>query len=1395
MRKSFTNSIGACCSMLLILLLANNLNAQYCSFEGDSFAEDYIANVTFAGINNSSGATGYSDFTSISGIVSPGLDYPVSAILGNAGIWPETLTIYIDWDQSETFEPSERYDIGECTGSGCATPITGTISVPTFALPGETRMRVIGKYFSPPLGPCTSNGIMDFGEVEDYSLMVLGGECTPPDFTFTIINDCVADNYDVSATLTDFGTNTFITIVFTRSDGVLVSPATLVLTLEGQTITILNNIPFGVTVSASIQGQNPLCNLTRNFEELICPVENDEACTAIELTCGDVFTNQTFFGATQSIDDACFGIGVVDVWYKFTADGTQTYNIAQSGSDVVVDLWEGDECEAITQISNCSDFPENFLVTEAGNYYFRIRPWSTASTYGVSLTCTPFDCPGFGNYGNPCDDEDAGTVNDVINTDCECAGEPIADNDEACTATLLECGDSFSNVSFSGSTQSVDDACSGSGTRDVWFKFVHDGTQTYNIAETQTDVVVDLWEGDECGAITQITACSDFPENFIVTEAGTYYFRIRPWGAATTYGVSLTCTPFQCPDLLLNIGSACDDQDPGTVNDVVNSDCECAGVIPPANDECHEALPLTCGNTYTGTTLGAIYHSGLPTEFCGTALPNADNGGVWYTLTLENDTEVDLSLAGSNYDTKLFIFGQSCGSLTCVAGNDDFTGLTSRIVTTLEGGNTYYVFVSGYASNRGDFTLQVSCIDLVCSPTIESVSLVDSEGNDLECATIGQAYYLEVTLAGGTETSYNVTAGSSPITVINANGTGIVGPIFSGSVTVSVVGTSNPTCGASQAFTPTICLPANDQPCDAIAAMTDGSIINGTNIGATADVGEVAPAQGSCISDSTWCDNFAGSLGSVDNSVWYTFVGPASGRVRINGCNEGSTFDSQFAVYTASDCNDYSTFDLVGANDDANFALFGTCSFGSFRAGLELCIEPGVTYYLQVDGYAGSEGTFAITIEGVDAAACNCEAPVVPPGFIFASTHPYCVDGTVGYTLSFFSPEDIGSSEFFVYSYSYIPGDTTTVNVPAGGTVSSTDIVPLGTLTYIEIHLSDENCASAITGFPISGLVAQDEFACDPDCEGVPGGPAQAGTPCEVDGISGTYNTSCECVPDPSNLPCTATALECGSSVSGTTYNATPSGIPSPSCATGSLNDVFYTLDVVPGAEYTVSVNGSDYDGVLVVYSGDCAGPYTQLGCSDSGFIENIAETVVFTVATAQTVLIRTYDWSTTNGSFTITVSCVNENAANLNGTVNWNSNCDDRAGTVTLYTPNTATVVETYNISVASDGTFSISNLPTGSYDILVIVQGHLAKGFEDVEIAVGENNFAVGTIRNGNVNNDNAVNIFDLSVINMSFNKAEGQSNFNPLADLNCDGAVNVFDISILNASFNKVGDAAPL
>ncbi|WP_034259747.1 fibronectin type III domain-containing protein, partial [Aequorivita capsosiphonis] len=118
-----------------------------------------------------------------------------------------------------------------------------------------------------------------------------------------------------------------------------------------------------------------------------------------------------------------------------------------------------------------------------------------------------------------------------------------------------------------------------------------------------------------------------------------------------------------------------------------------------------------------------------------------------------------------------------------------------------------------------------------------------------------------------------------------------------------------------------------------------------------------------------------------------------------------------------------------------------------------------------------------------------------------------------------------------------------------------------------------------------------------------------------------------------------AIALSCGDSVDGTTVGATESDLGNPSCATGTPADVFYTLDVIAGTEYTVTVQGADYDAVLAIYSGECDN-LVEIDCADNGFSAGVEETITYTPDTDGTLVIRTYDWSSSQGSFTITVSC-----------------------------------------------------------------------------------------------------------------------------------------------------------
>ncbi len=147
---------------------------------------------------------------------------------------------------------------------------------------------------------------------------------------------------------------------------------------------------------------------------------------------------------------------------------------------------------------------------------------------------------------------------------------------------------------------------------------------------------------------------------------------------------------------------------------------------------------------------------------------------------------------------------------------------------------------------------------------------------------------------------------------------------------------------------------------------------------------------------------------------------------------------------------------------------------------------------------------------------------------------------------------------------------------------------------------------------------------------------------------SGTFTISLDCLP--LNSACeNALPVVCGTPVSGTTVGATESGIPLPSCTDGTPADIFYALEALPNINYTATINGTNYDAVIAAYIGECDGTLTELACADNGLGSNIPETIEFSVETAKTVLIRTYDWFSNQGDFTLEVTCENENQSCAN--------------------------------------------------------------------------------------------------------------------------------------------------
>ncbi|NHM07663.1 hypothetical protein G4D82_10550 [Flavobacterium sp. CYK-4] len=142
---------------------------------------DFINNFSFGGIvNNATGqsAAQYGDFTSLTANVTAGVVIPLSIQAGSGS--SQQFGVWIDYDQDGTFEANEFKAL---TTSGTTAVVNNSVTVPTTAYNGVTRMRVASR-FSTAVASTISCANPGFGEYEDYSVNITGAT-TKPTYTYS----------------------------------------------------------------------------------------------------------------------------------------------------------------------------------------------------------------------------------------------------------------------------------------------------------------------------------------------------------------------------------------------------------------------------------------------------------------------------------------------------------------------------------------------------------------------------------------------------------------------------------------------------------------------------------------------------------------------------------------------------------------------------------------------------------------------------------------------------------------------------------------------------------------------------------------------------------------------------------------------------------------------------------------------------------------------------------------------------------------------------------------------------------------------------------------------------------------------------------------------------------
>lgn len=415
-----------------------------------------------------------------------------------------------------------------------------------------------------------------------------------------------------------------------------------------------------------------------------------------------------------------------------------------------------------------------------------------------------------------------------------------------------------------------------------------------------------------------------------------------------------------------------------------------AGKLSAQGATCAEATQLSCGQTVTGTTSGANTQA-VPT--CITTLNTAP--GVWYSFVGNGDLISATTCSGTSYDSKLGVFSGTCAALVCVAGNDDACGLQSTVTFQSVAGTNYFIYVTGFGSGAGNYTMTLTCIvpaandvcsgaiQVLCGTPVNGTTIgsgtdavgtcvtslntaggiwykVQGGGGNITASLCGSGYDSKIGIFSGScgalvcvtgnddfcglqsQVTFNATDGVEYYILVTGFGAG------TGNFTLNVTGA----CGAVGPPPPPPNPPANDS-CSNSIVLECGTPLTGTTVDATADV---VPSCGPPVNG---------------GGAWYSFT-TVDAIVNLSVCAEDIALN--WGIYSGS-CAALSC--IAGTFD------------GCTGESITFLAEEGVEYFVFVHGTEEAEGEFTIELN------CQpCPYPISEPWTVSA------IGGATGYAQS-----------------------------------------------------------------------------------------------------------------------------------------------------------------------------------------------------------------------------------------------------------------------------------------------------------------------------------------------------------------------------------------------------------
>ena len=660
--------------------------------------------------------------------------------------------------------------------------------------------------------------------------------------------------------------------------------------------------------------------------------------------------------------------------------------------------------------------------------------------------------------------------------------------------------------------------------------------------------------------------------------------------------------------------------------------------VPPANDDCLAALPLTVGtnfasNSVGGTILGASTTAGI-TPSCQ-ALFNAD---VWYTVTVPASgnliLETQVAAANSMTDSVVAAFSGSCGALTQVGCDDDGgpAGPNNLMsVLTLTGrtpGEVLYVGVWKYAvanstSTNSQFLLSAyDCASTLPAPTGNAAQEFCNSATVADLVASGTAikWYDAATLGNLLASTDALVSGNT----YYASQTVVCEGLQRLAVTVTITATpADPTGAASQTFCSTgspdlttLTVTSGGTGLVWYDAATLGNVLPNTTV-LTATTYYVSSIDGTCESSGRLAITTTENCGpevclNADNGQWPTgvFIPDnllCDGLTPQEIVNDG--FGSEYSMVTVTSGETYlftssiaTDVITIGTNDGATAFTSGVGSVTWVAT-----ISGDVRFYTHLTGCAADFNfrSRSVTCGTLAADLPNYVSLQWPPTLTFSQSGSGTVYGQVYEPgLTDVEPGYTGQGA----------GITAWVGVsPVGSNTNPNTWTDWTPATWNAAHISNNDEYQATIGATLTPgtYYYATRFRLNSGAY-VYGGIDASNNGDFWDGI--THNSGVLTVtppPAPANDECVgATSLVVddtfcnGTNTNGTNFGATNSGVAIAACFNYGESDVWFSF-VAPIDTATVDIStdflgGTLYDTEVALYSGAC-GSLVEIDCDNDG--------------------------------------------------------------------------------------------------------------------------------------------------------------------------------------------------